>query len=253
MKIEKKKYTTTNKWSKATAKSLAAMLGIATATALSACNDDSSNPAGPSDPAEPASSEDSIEPDNGNKQTTDQKNVANSSSSGQVEVDIPKSSEAVDMGLPTSNSSETTAEPIDSEPLTDDAVEEPKPQSSSSMDILPFSSSIEPLGGFLPPDYYSDFPPVINSSSSSSDGTNVNPIDIEPLAGDVVVEPGTIDTPESSSSSEKLDNGECKTDPVSNIIICPATNPENSETPNIDPGNMIVSMVTTFESIDIDV
>lgn len=90
------------------------------------------------------------------------------------------------------------------------------PKSSSSVDTL----IIEPIGPFIDP--------------------------IGPLAGVVyehIVEPILVPV---SSSSEELNSSssEAKPDCDSNVQLCPDPN---------DPENMIVSMVTTFESTDVDV
>ena len=204
MKIEKRKFTATTKWTNATTKGLAAMLGIAAATALSACNDDSSNPAGPATtPAEPTpTSSDAVT----------QPNEQDPSSSSQVIVDIPKSSETVDMELLSSSSSEQTIDPIDLEPLAGDAVVGPTEDPIANPDSV-VSSSSQAL------------------SSSSLEETPVEPaIDTT----NCILAPG-------SQSSH--------------IYLCPINPIEPSETttPDFDPSQMIVSMVTTFESIDIDV
>ncbi|MCQ2092505.1 MAG: hypothetical protein MJY85_07485 [Fibrobacter sp.] len=88
----------------------------------------------------------------------------------------------------------------------------------------------------------------IPKSSSSVDTLIIEPIGpiVEPLAGVVyepIVEPILVPV---SSSSEELNSSssEAKPDCDSNVQLCPDPN---------DPENMIVSMVTTFESTDVDV
>ncbi|MCQ2108523.1 MAG: hypothetical protein MJZ05_07155 [Fibrobacter sp.] len=91
----------------------------------------------------------------------------------------------------------------------------------------------------------------IPKSSSSVDTLIIEPIGpiVEPSAGvvniniDPIVEPILVPV---SSSSEELNSSssEAKPDCDSNVRLCPDPN---------DPENMIVSMVTTFESTDVDV
>lgn len=89
----------------------------------------------------------------------------------------------------------------------------------------------------------------IPKSSSSVDTLIIRPIGpiVEPSAGVVYEE--SIDEPilvPVSSSSEELNSSSSEAKPGcdSNVQLCPDPN---------DPENMIVSMVTTFESSDVDV
>ena len=91
----------------------------------------------------------------------------------------------------------------------------------------------------------------IPKSSSSVDTLIIRPIGpiVEPSAGvvniniDPIVEPILVPV---SSSSEELNSSSSEAKPAcdSTVHICPDPN---------DPENMIVSMVTTFESSDVDV
>lgn len=91
----------------------------------------------------------------------------------------------------------------------------------------------------------------IPKSSSSVDTLIIEPIEpigpiVGPLAGVVyepIVEPILVPV---SSSSEELNSSSSEAKPAcdSNVRLCPDPN---------DPENMIVSMVTTFESTDVDV
>lgn len=111
----------------------------------------------------------------------------------------------------------------------------------------------EQLGGSSSSQVVVDIP----KSSSSVDTLIIRPIGpiVEPSAGVVyanpIVEPILVPVSSSSekvdsSSSEELNSSSSEAKPAcdSNVRLCPDPN---------DPENMIVSMVTTFESTDIDV
>lgn len=214
MKIEKKRFTATTKWTSASVKGMAALLGLATAATLSACEDDgSSNPAGPSDPT-PASSSAPVQP-------ASSADIPSSSSSDQVIVDIPLSS--------------TPVEPI---PLAGDPIAYPESSSESSV---------------------------------SSNAINFNDCVIDEARNALLcTELVQNDGPASSSSDEKCES--CDSIPVdpskcilvsgeagfqkSNVYLCPIPSATTDETIFVNPlrpSELIVSMVTTFESTDIDV
>lgn len=212
MKIEKKKLITESKWSSATKSGLAAIMGLTPSAIMVACDEDSISGT-VAVPLEEFSSS---------------SYNAETSSSGQVVVDIPKSSSSVDMELLSSSSWDREVFVVGMPPPIDD-----DEMSSSSSEPVPVIEA-----GVIAP--IEDPDSTLEIISSSSEGTSSSFVE------------------EVSSSSENAESS--SSDSV--VGVSPASSSNVQENPydsyiHLCPNDgsecYIASMVTTFERTDIDV